>query len=81
MLGGGGSICCVPLCTTKSPFPSPLTTSNSLKHRLQLLGFEFKKPDLDILYKRFLDVADIKKEVNDKDLVELAREMQVGVAA
>lgn len=49
---------------------------HALKHRLQLLGFEFKKPDLDILYKRFLDVADIKKEVNDKDLVELAREMQ-----
>jgi 2-isopropylmalate synthase len=42
-----------------------------------LLGFVFEKPVLDELYKRFLDVADIKKEVNDKDLVELAREAVV----
>ena len=46
---------------------------HALKHRLELLGFTFDKPTLDDLYRRFLDVADIKKEVNDKDLVELAR--------
>ncbi|NBB21778.1 2-isopropylmalate synthase [Runella sp. CRIBMP] len=50
---------------------------HALKHRLELLGFVFEKPVLDELYKRFLDVADIKKEVNDKDLVELAREAVV----
>ncbi|GAB2795395.1 2-isopropylmalate synthase [Rhabdobacter roseus] len=46
---------------------------HALKHRLELLGFTFDKPTLDDLYRRFLDVADVKKEVNDKDLVELAR--------
>ncbi len=46
---------------------------HALKHRLELLGFEFEKPVLDQLYKNFLEVADLKKEVNDGDLVELAR--------
>jgi 2-isopropylmalate synthase len=50
---------------------------HALKHRLQLLGYEYKKPVLDELYKRFLDVADIKKEVNDGDLVELARSIEL----
>jgi 2-isopropylmalate synthase len=46
---------------------------HALKHRLELLGFAFEKAVLDDLYKKFLDVADLKKEVNDKDLVDLAR--------
>lgn len=46
---------------------------HALKHRLELLGFSFEKPVLDELYTRFLEVADIKKEVNDGDLVELVR--------
>jgi len=46
---------------------------HALKHRLELLGFAFDKAVLDELYRRFLDVADIKKEVNDGDLVELAK--------
>lgn len=50
---------------------------HALKHRLELLGYTFDKATLDIIYKQFLDVADIKKEVNDKDLVELAREIVV----
>lgn len=50
---------------------------HALKHRLELLGYTFDKPTLDIIYKQFLDVADVKKEVNDKDLVELAREIVV----
>jgi 2-isopropylmalate synthase len=50
---------------------------HALKHRLELLGYTFDKATLDVLYKQFLDVADIKKEVNDKDLVELAREVVV----
>jgi 2-isopropylmalate synthase len=48
-----------------------------LKHRLELLGYTFDKATLDIIYKQFLDVADVKKEVNDRDLVELAREIVV----
>jgi 2-isopropylmalate synthase len=46
---------------------------HALKHRLELLGFSFDKAALDELYTRFLEVADLKKEVNDADLVDLAR--------
>ncbi len=46
---------------------------HALKHRLELLGFVFEQETLNELYDRFLDVADVKKEVNDKDLVELAK--------
>lgn len=46
---------------------------HALKHRLELLGFNFDKAALDELYTRFLEVADLKKEVNDADLVDLAR--------
>jgi 2-isopropylmalate synthase len=46
---------------------------HALKHRLELLGFSFEKAAVDELYTRFLEVADLKKEVNDADLVDLAR--------
>jgi 2-isopropylmalate synthase len=46
---------------------------HALKHRFELLGFNFDKTALDELYTRFLEVADLKKEVNDADLVDLAR--------
>ncbi|WP_128547469.1 2-isopropylmalate synthase [Larkinella soli] len=46
---------------------------HALKHRLELLGYRYDKPTLDTIYKRFLDMADIRKEVNDKDLMELVR--------
>lgn len=46
---------------------------HALKHRLELLGFRYDKPTLDTLYRRFLDMADVRKEMNDKDLMELVR--------
>ncbi len=46
---------------------------HALKHRLELLGFRYDKPTLDGIYNRFLDLADVRKEVNDKDLMELIR--------
>ena len=46
---------------------------HALKHRLELLGYRYDKPTLDGIYSRFLDMADIRKEVNDKDLMELVR--------
>ncbi|WP_234736036.1 2-isopropylmalate synthase [Tellurirhabdus bombi] len=46
---------------------------HALKHRLELLGYRYDKPALDTIYSRFLDMADIRKEVNDKDLMELVR--------
>ncbi len=53
---------------------------HALKHRLELLGFEFDKSVLDQLYTNFLEVADLKKEVNDGDLVELAQALDLAVA-
>lgn len=49
---------------------------HALKHRLELLGFTYEKDVLDVLYKQFLDVADNKKEVNDGDLVDLAKALE-----
>ena len=46
---------------------------HALKHRLELLGYRYDTPTLDGIYSRFLDMADIRKEVNDKDLMELVR--------
>ncbi len=40
----------------------------ALTHRLEKLGFEIKKTQIDSLYKEFLVLADKKKEVNDEDL-------------
>ena len=40
----------------------------ALKHRLELLGYQPTKPELDQLYNNFLVVADEKKNVNDEDL-------------
>jgi 2-isopropylmalate synthase len=44
---------------------------HALKHRLQLLGYQLEKPDLDRLYQRFLVMADERKMIHDKDLIEL----------
>ena len=46
---------------------------HALKHRLALLGYKLDKTALDAIYKRFLDLADEIKQVNDKDLVSLMR--------
>jgi 2-isopropylmalate synthase len=50
---------------------------HALKHRLELLGFSFEQVTLNDLYVRFLDIADVKKEINDGDLVDLARTVAV----
>src|SRR5215510_5658761 len=46
---------------------------SALAHRFQKLGFEFTRNDVDVLYIEFLDIADSKKEVEDKDLASLAK--------
>jgi len=45
---------------------------SALAYRFQKLGYEFYRNDVDILYERFLKIADNKKVVEDKDLSELA---------
>lgn len=57
------------------PSSAILLTSRSgraaLRHRLQLLGFELEKTELDKLYTRFLLMADERKMIHDEDLKEL----------
>ena len=51
----------------------------ALKHRLELLGYEFESDELDEVYNRFLELADKKKDIGDDDLQVLAgREKQKG---
>jgi 2-isopropylmalate synthase len=44
----------------------------ALNHRLELLGFNFGKEEIDDIYHRFLLLADRKKEINDEDIRILA---------
>ncbi len=43
----------------------------ALRHRLQNLGYPFDKGDMEVIYIRFLELADQKKQVDDQDLHEL----------
>ena len=45
---------------------------SALAHRLQKLGYDYTRNDIDILYPTFLQIADKKKEVTQDDLVEIA---------
>jgi 2-isopropylmalate synthase len=49
---------------------------SALAYRLQKLGFEFTRDDIDILYDGFLKVADKQKEVKEEDLLILANNYQ-----
>ncbi|MBX3256205.1 MAG: 2-isopropylmalate synthase [Chitinophagaceae bacterium] len=53
---------------------------SALAHRFQKLGYNFNRNDIDTLYQAFLQVADIKKEVGDGDLKELAAKFYPEVA-
>jgi len=46
---------------------------SALAHRFQKIGYQFNRNDIDVLYQRFLQVADMKKEVEEEDLHQLAR--------
>jgi 2-isopropylmalate synthase len=49
---------------------------SALAYRFSKLGFEYTRNDIDVLYDRFLKVADRKKEVGDEDLKDLANHYQ-----
>jgi 2-isopropylmalate synthase len=49
----------------------------ALKHRLELLGYQVSKTELDILYENFVVVADEKKKVEDDDLITLIAQMPI----
>jgi 2-isopropylmalate synthase len=44
----------------------------ALNHRLELLGFNFGKEEIDDIYHHFLVLADKKKDINDEDIKILA---------
>lgn len=47
---------------------------SALAFRFRMLGFEFNRDDIDLLYTHFVKVADLKKEVNNDDLLLLAKQ-------
>jgi 2-isopropylmalate synthase len=53
---------------------------SALAFRLKNLGYDFNRNEVDLLYEKFLKVADAKKEVGDEDLHQLAKQ-QVAVEA
>lgn len=46
----------------------------ALKHRLEILGFEFKQEKIDVIYQDFLKMADEKREIVNEDLLILIGE-------
>ena len=49
----------------------------ALKHRLELLGYQPSKTELDTIYENFLIVADEKKKVEDSDLLNLVTQVPI----
>jgi 2-isopropylmalate synthase len=49
----------------------------ALSHRLGNIGYMVSKEDLDVVYKHFLDMADKKKQIEDQDLLELLKEVEL----
>jgi len=49
---------------------------HALAYRFQKLGFQYNRNDIDVLYKEFLKVADSKKEVQEEDLIQIAKQYQ-----
>lgn len=48
----------------------------ALNHHLERLGFDLSKEQLKEIYINFLDLADSKKEIDDKDLMKLGKEVK-----
>lgn len=44
---------------------------SALRHHLERLGYQLDQDQLDDVYKRFLTMADTKKDIGDDDLLEL----------
>lgn len=51
----------------------------ALAYRCKNIGYNVTKDELDIIYTKFLEVADVKKEVNDADLHEILEKVAVTV--
>ena len=49
---------------------------SALAYRLQKMGYQYNRNDIDVLYESFLRIADSKKEVKEEDLLHLANQYQ-----
>ncbi len=49
---------------------------SALAHRFHKIGYQFTRNDIDVLYAKFLEVADGLKEVNDENLHDMAKHYQ-----
>lgn len=49
----------------------------ALKHRLELLGYQPSKSELDVIYENFVVLADEKKRIEDEDLGALVAQIAV----
>src|SRR5688500_6889226 len=47
---------------------------SALAHRFRKLGYDFTRNDIDKLYEQFVKIADSKKEVEDADLLAMAKQ-------
>jgi 2-isopropylmalate synthase len=52
----------------------------ALEHRLGELGHKLTRPELDVVYTRFTELADRKKSIYDQDIVALLHESMAEVA-
>ncbi len=53
----------------------------ALRYRLQKIGVDVNKYDMEELYMRFIEIADRKKEVDENDLHGMMADMHASVAA
>jgi 2-isopropylmalate synthase len=51
----------------------------ALRYRLQKLGIDVNKYDMEDLYKRFISIADREKEVREEHLNAMMAEVNAGV--
>jgi len=51
----------------------------ALNYKLENLGFALNKEELEIAYKKFLDLADANKNIEDSDLMQLIKEVKISV--
>jgi 2-isopropylmalate synthase len=49
---------------------------SALAHRFSKIGYDYNRNDIDVLYDQFLKVADLKKEVLEEDLHDMAKAYQ-----
>jgi 2-isopropylmalate synthase len=54
---------------------------SALAYRFQKMGYQYNRNDIDVLYDAFLKVADLKKEVREEELLELANQYQPQTAS